>query len=275
MTIPPKHLEEQSIRPDAGDYYQSPTPNLASLMMLYQRGDATAVTALVESLSPQLYRFFASQMGSRTEAEDMLQDQPSGTFLIRFSSQPGCFAASFVDMHGNTCKSLITRVHGGFTFEQSERTIYRTIQELVEEFRKNRVFLYPQMTTLRSRVHSSRSSAISLSSFSQILSIPNWNASAANQRILERRSTGGLRSERAHSYHVATAHRRLDVQLWDVNEVQDWLETIQLEMLKDTFRDNEINGVALLDLNELDMRNDLKMVLGHRKKLLKAVQEFV
>jgi hypothetical protein len=30
MTIPPKHLEEQSIRPDAGDYYQSPTPDLAS-----------------------------------------------------------------------------------------------------------------------------------------------------------------------------------------------------------------------------------------------------
>jgi RNA polymerase sigma-70 factor (ECF subfamily) len=74
MTIPPKHFEEQSIRPDAGDYYQSPTPDLASLMILYQRGDATAVTALVESLSPQLYRFFASQMGSRTDAEDMLQD---------------------------------------------------------------------------------------------------------------------------------------------------------------------------------------------------------
>ena len=48
MTIPPKHLEEQSIRPDGGDYYQSPTPDLASLMMLYQRGDATAVTALLE-----------------------------------------------------------------------------------------------------------------------------------------------------------------------------------------------------------------------------------
>jgi hypothetical protein len=30
MTIPPKHLEEQSIRLDAGDYYQSPTPDLAS-----------------------------------------------------------------------------------------------------------------------------------------------------------------------------------------------------------------------------------------------------
>jgi RNA polymerase sigma-70 factor (ECF subfamily) len=42
--------------------------------MLYQRGDATAITVLVESLSPQLYRFFASQMGSRTDAEDMLQD---------------------------------------------------------------------------------------------------------------------------------------------------------------------------------------------------------
>ena len=88
MTIPPKHLEEQSIRPDAGDYYQSPTPDLASLMMLYQRGDATAVTALVESLSPQLYRFFASQMGSRTDAEDMLQDVWLRIHRVRHTYRP-------------------------------------------------------------------------------------------------------------------------------------------------------------------------------------------
>ena len=88
MTIPPKHFEEQSIRPDAGDYYQSPTPDLASLMMLYQRGDATAVTALVESLSPQLYRFFASQMGSRTDAEDMLQDVWLRIHRVRHTYRP-------------------------------------------------------------------------------------------------------------------------------------------------------------------------------------------
>jgi hypothetical protein len=67
MTTQPRHLEDQLIRPDT---YPSPAPDLASLMMLYQRGDTTAVTVLVEWLSPQLYRFFASQMGSRTDADD-------------------------------------------------------------------------------------------------------------------------------------------------------------------------------------------------------------
>jgi len=88
MTIPPKHIEEQSIRPDAGDYYQSSTPDLASLMMLYQRGDTTAVTALVESLSPQLYRFFASQMGSKTDAEDMLQGVWLRIHRVRHTYRP-------------------------------------------------------------------------------------------------------------------------------------------------------------------------------------------
>jgi RNA polymerase sigma-70 factor, ECF subfamily len=61
------------MRLNAGDY-ASPATDFGRLMMLYQRGDRTAVTVLVKSLSPQLYRFFASQLGSRTDAEDMLQD---------------------------------------------------------------------------------------------------------------------------------------------------------------------------------------------------------
>jgi RNA polymerase sigma-70 factor, ECF subfamily len=86
MTIQPKH-EEQPIQPDTG-HSPSPTPDLASLMTLYQRGDATAVTVLVESLSPQLYRFFASQMGSRTDAEDMLQDVWLRIHRVRHTYRP-------------------------------------------------------------------------------------------------------------------------------------------------------------------------------------------
>jgi RNA polymerase sigma-70 factor, ECF subfamily len=44
------------------------------LMRRYQEGDTTAVTALVERLTPQLYRFFASQTNSSADAEDMLQE---------------------------------------------------------------------------------------------------------------------------------------------------------------------------------------------------------
>jgi hypothetical protein len=43
-------------------------------MARYQQADPAAVAALVEGLSPQIYRFFASQLGSKADAEDMLQD---------------------------------------------------------------------------------------------------------------------------------------------------------------------------------------------------------
>jgi RNA polymerase sigma-70 factor (ECF subfamily) len=61
------------MRPDA-DASAPSGPDLEQLMMRYQQADTTAVSVLVERLSPQLYRFFASQMGNRLEAEDMLQD---------------------------------------------------------------------------------------------------------------------------------------------------------------------------------------------------------
>ncbi len=47
---------------------------LEELMASYQRAHAPAATALIERLSPQLHRFFAGQLGSREDADDMLQD---------------------------------------------------------------------------------------------------------------------------------------------------------------------------------------------------------
>jgi len=75
------------MRLNAGDY-ASPATDFGKLMMLYQRGDRTAVTVLVESLSPQLYRFFASQLGSRTDAEDMLQDTWLRIHRVRHTYRP-------------------------------------------------------------------------------------------------------------------------------------------------------------------------------------------
>ncbi len=43
-------------------------------MLRYQQADPDAAGSLVELLSPRLYRFFAAQMGNRTDAGDMLQD---------------------------------------------------------------------------------------------------------------------------------------------------------------------------------------------------------
>lgn len=59
--------------PDGGAA-ESGEPGLEELMVRYQQADSAAAAALVERLSRQLYGFFASQMGSRADADDMLQD---------------------------------------------------------------------------------------------------------------------------------------------------------------------------------------------------------
>lgn len=63
----------------------------------------------------------------KKKAEELLRGYPYGTFLIRFSSQPGiifinniywyihkyigCFASSYVDQNGIVIKSLIKKVN--------------------------------------------------------------------------------------------------------------------------------------------------------------------
>jgi RNA polymerase sigma-70 factor (ECF subfamily) len=65
-----------------------PRPTLEQLMIRYQEADPVATTALIELLSPSLYRFFASQMGSRTDAEDMLQDAWLRIHRVRHTYRP-------------------------------------------------------------------------------------------------------------------------------------------------------------------------------------------
>jgi RNA polymerase sigma-70 factor, ECF subfamily len=62
---------------------------LQELMSRYQQADAPSVRLLIERLSPQLYRFFAGQMGSRTDAEDMLQDLWLRIHQMRHTYSPG------------------------------------------------------------------------------------------------------------------------------------------------------------------------------------------
>jgi len=58
-------------------------------MARYQQADPAAVAALVERLSPQLYRFFASQLGSKADAEDMLQDTWLRIHRVRHTYRAG------------------------------------------------------------------------------------------------------------------------------------------------------------------------------------------
>ena len=67
----------------------STSAEMEQLMRQYQQADPAAAAALVELLSPQLYRFFACQMGSRTDAEDMLQDVWLRIHRVRHTYRPG------------------------------------------------------------------------------------------------------------------------------------------------------------------------------------------
>jgi RNA polymerase sigma-70 factor, ECF subfamily len=66
-----------------------PDADLKHLMARYQQADPAAVAALVERLSPQLYRFFASQLGSKADAEDMLQDTWLRIHRVRHTYRAG------------------------------------------------------------------------------------------------------------------------------------------------------------------------------------------
>jgi RNA polymerase sigma-70 factor (ECF subfamily) len=48
--------------------------SLETLMARYQEGNSKAATALVHRASPQLHRYFLSQMASRRHADDLLQE---------------------------------------------------------------------------------------------------------------------------------------------------------------------------------------------------------
>ncbi len=58
-------------------------------MVRYQQADADAATALIEQLSPQLYRFFAAQLGRSEDAGDMLQDAWLRIHRVRHTYRPG------------------------------------------------------------------------------------------------------------------------------------------------------------------------------------------
>jgi len=58
-------------------------------MIGYQRGDPAAAQTLVDLLSPRLHSFFASQSGSRAEADDMLQEVWLRIHKGRHTYRPG------------------------------------------------------------------------------------------------------------------------------------------------------------------------------------------
>lgn len=58
-------------------------------MAAYQQADPGAVTELVDRISPQLYRFFSNHLGSRADADDMLQEVWLRIHRVRHTYRPG------------------------------------------------------------------------------------------------------------------------------------------------------------------------------------------
>jgi|SRR5580704_5602124 RNA polymerase sigma-70 factor (ECF subfamily) len=69
--------------------HESTNAGLEQLMVRYQQADARATTMLIEQLSPQLYRFFAAQLGNADDAQDMLQDAWLRIHRVRHTYRPG------------------------------------------------------------------------------------------------------------------------------------------------------------------------------------------
>src|SRR5579863_10539942 len=68
---------------------ESSAITVEQLMVRYQQADAGAATALIEQLSPQLYRFFAAQLGNPDDAGDMLQDTWLRIHRVRHTYRAG------------------------------------------------------------------------------------------------------------------------------------------------------------------------------------------
>ena len=66
-----------------------PDGDLEALMVRYQAGDFGAATALIQRLSPQIYRFFAVQLVSRAAADDLLQETWLRLHEVRHTYRPG------------------------------------------------------------------------------------------------------------------------------------------------------------------------------------------
>ena len=66
-----------------------PDDNLEILMVRYQAGDFAAASVLIDRLSPRLYRFFAVQLGSRYDADDLLQETWLRIHKVRHTYRPG------------------------------------------------------------------------------------------------------------------------------------------------------------------------------------------
>ena len=65
----------------------------------------------------------------------------------------------------------------------------------------------------------------------------------------------------------------IGVSDWDIQDVVFWLEDQHLDQYSPTFAQNEISGLVLLDLSLTDFDYLGVSILGHRKILLRNIED--
>jgi RNA polymerase sigma-70 factor, ECF subfamily len=117
--------------PNDLDVSASSDLGLQQLMCRYQQADRTAVPILIEELSPQLYRFLASQTGSRADADDMLQDLWLRIHRARHSYRPGEPVLPWV-------YAIARRVRTDNYRQRHRMAAHETTVDVLPEFQNNR-----------------------------------------------------------------------------------------------------------------------------------------
>ncbi|CAD8174233.1 unnamed protein product [Paramecium octaurelia] len=66
-----------------------------------------------------------------------------------------------------------------------------------------------------------------------------------------------------------------NMQEWQLEDVCNWLDSLQLSEYKEEFIKNQMTGKTLYALTDNDLKQDLGIsVLGHRKQILQSIEEY-
>ncbi|GFS40418.1 WD repeat, SAM and U-box domain-containing protein 1 [Nephila pilipes] len=78
--------------------------------------------------------------------------------------------------------------------------------------------------------------------------------------------------DKVKKHHIDYLHKRSFLS-WTVNDVGDWLKSLELEKFTEIFHANSIDGKELMYLNHENLLSILKIdSLGHRSKILREIQ---
>jgi hypothetical protein len=109
FTNAPQKVTHVIIRttPDGFSIFEQSKEKIFANLSLLVENYSSMLTTAFDSTLPEEPWFYGDLSGE--EAEKLLTGKKTGTFLIRFSSQPSYFAGSYVDAQGKVGKCLIAR----------------------------------------------------------------------------------------------------------------------------------------------------------------------